>query len=96
MAKHFHLEITDTSLTITRNQQHIDAETALDGIYVLRTTIPAPELDTAGVIGAYKNPANVEKDFRSSRPSTSTSARSGTTGKTRSASSVFLCSWPRT
>ncbi len=65
MAKHFHLEITETSLTITRNQQHIDTETALDGIYVLRTTIPAPELDTAGVIGAYKNLANVEKDFRS-------------------------------
>ena len=40
MAKHLHLEITDTTLTITRNTTAIDAEAALDGIYVLRTTIP--------------------------------------------------------
>jgi hypothetical protein len=64
MAKHFQLTITDTTLTITRDQQNIDTETALDGIYVLRSTIPDDELDTAGVIGAYKNLANVEKDFR--------------------------------
>ena len=65
MAKHFQLQITDTSLTITRNQQNIDNETALDGIYVLRSTIPNDEMDTAGVIGAYKNLANVERNFRS-------------------------------
>jgi len=65
MAKHFHLEITDTTLSITRDQPHIDAEAALDGIYVLRTTIPGEQADTAGVIGAYKNLANVEKDFKS-------------------------------
>lgn len=65
MAKHFHLEITDTMLSITRDQPTIDAEAALDGIYVLRTTIPAEQANTAGVIGAYKSLANVEKDFRS-------------------------------
>ena len=65
MAKHFHLEITDTTLSITRDQPHIDAEAALDGIYVLRSTIPGEQADTATVIGAYKNLANVEKDFRS-------------------------------
>ena len=65
MAKHFHLEITDTTLTITRNQPNIDTETALDGIYVIRSTVTGDDLDTAGVIGAYKNLANVEKDFRS-------------------------------
>ena len=65
MAKHFQVTITDTTLTITRNQPGIDAETALDGLYVLRTTIPDTEADTAGVIGAYKNLANVEKNFRS-------------------------------
>ena len=65
MAKHFHLEITDTTLSITRDQPHIDAEAALDGISVLRTTIPGEQADTAGVIGAYKNLANVEKDFKS-------------------------------
>ncbi|MGA3253441.1 MAG: IS1634 family transposase [Mycobacterium sp.] len=65
MAKHFGLAITNTSLTITRNQTSIDTETALDGIYLLRTTIAADELDTAAVIGAYKNLSRVERDFRS-------------------------------
>jgi hypothetical protein len=65
MAKHFHLDITDTALTITRNQARIDTEAALDGIYVLRTTVPDTELDTAAVIGAYKNLSRVERDFRS-------------------------------
>ena len=65
MAKHFQLAITDTTLTVTRNQQSIDTETALDGIYVIRSTVTGDELDAAGVVGAYKNLAGVEKDFRS-------------------------------
>src|SRR4029077_20348501 len=44
-AKHFTLTITDTSLTVTRNQARIDEETALDGFYVLRTPVPADKLD---------------------------------------------------
>ena len=64
MAKHLHLAITDTTLTITRDQTRIDAEAALDGIYVLRTTVPAGDLDTAGVVTAYKNLAHIERDFR--------------------------------
>ena len=65
MAKHFQLAITNTSLTITRNQTSIDTETARDGIYLLRTTIAADELDTAAVISAYKNLSRLERDFRS-------------------------------
>src|ERR1700682_1203246 len=65
MAKHLHLAITDTTLTVTRKQVQIDAEAALDGIYVLRTSVPATDLDTAAVIGAYKNLSRVERDFRS-------------------------------
>ena len=65
MAKHFQLVITDTTLTVTRNQQNIDTETALDGIYVIRSTVTGDELDAAGVVGAYKNLAGVEKDFKS-------------------------------
>jgi hypothetical protein len=65
MAKHFHLDITDTALTITRDADRIDTEAALDGIYVLRTTATPKELPTAAVIGAYKNLAHVERDFRS-------------------------------
>jgi hypothetical protein len=63
-AKHFQLTITDDSLTITRKQDHIDAEAALDGFYVLRTPIPASDLDGPGVVAAYKNLKYVERDFR--------------------------------
>jgi hypothetical protein len=65
MGKHFHRTITDTSFTYHRDTDAIDAEAALDGIYVLRTSVPAADLDAAGVITSYKNLANVERDFRS-------------------------------
>jgi hypothetical protein len=62
--KHFEVTITDTSLTATRRQAQIDEEAALDGFYVLRTPIPAAELDAPGVVTAYKNLKYVERDFR--------------------------------
>ena len=62
--KHFDLTITETSLAVTRNQAQIDAEAALDGFYVLRTPVPASQLDTPGVVSAYKNLKYVERDFR--------------------------------
>jgi hypothetical protein len=62
--KHFSIVITDTSLAVTRNQAQIDAEAALDGFYVLRTPVPASQLDTPGVVSAYKNLKYVERDFR--------------------------------
>ncbi len=65
MAKHLHLTITDTTVTLTRNHNRITAEAALDGIYVLRTSVPATDLDTPAVINAYKNLSKVERDFRS-------------------------------
>jgi hypothetical protein len=65
MGKHFHRTITDTSFTYQRNQTSIDTETALDGIYLLRTTLTVDTHDTAAVISAYKNLAHVERDFRS-------------------------------
>jgi hypothetical protein len=63
--KHFDIAITDTSLDVERKQAQIDAEAALDGFYVLRTPIPATELDAPGVVTAYKNLKYVERDFRS-------------------------------
>jgi Transposase DDE domain len=63
-AKHFDVTITDTSLTVTRRQDQIDAEAALDGIYVIRTPVPAETLDIAAVVTAYKNLKYVERDFR--------------------------------
>jgi len=65
MAKHFDIAITDDSLTITRRAEQITAEAALDGIYVIRTTVPADTLDPAAAVTAYKQLARVERDFRS-------------------------------
>ena len=62
--KHFEITITDDSLTVTRRQAQIDAEAALDGFYVLRTPVPADELDAPAVVSAYKNLKYVERDFR--------------------------------
>jgi hypothetical protein len=63
-SKHFEVTITDSSLTVTRRQAQIAAEAALDGFYVLRTPIPAAELDAPGVVSAYQNLKYVERDFR--------------------------------
>jgi hypothetical protein len=65
MGKHFDIAITDNSLTITRRQTDIDAEAALDGIYVIRTNVSTDRLDTGDVVTAYKNLSHVERDFRS-------------------------------
>ena len=64
MGKHFHTTITDTTFTYRRDQARIDAEAALDGIYVLRTSVDTDTLDPAAVVEGYKNLANVERDFR--------------------------------
>jgi hypothetical protein len=65
VAKHFDLQITDTAFTWTRRADQIAAEAALDGIYVIRTSVAADQLDAPGVVEAYKQLANVERDFRS-------------------------------
>src|SRR6266498_3503948 len=62
--KHFAVTITDTTLAVQRRQDQIDAEAALDGFYVLRTPVPADELDAPAVVTAYKNLKYVERDFR--------------------------------
>ena len=64
MGKHFRREITDTGFTYERDQQRIAAEAALDGIYVLRTSVNTDTLDPAAVVAGYKNLANIERDFR--------------------------------
>jgi len=63
-AKHFDVTITDDSLAVQRRQAQIDAESALDGFYVIRTAVPASELDAPAVVTAYKNLKYVERDFR--------------------------------
>ena len=62
--KHFEVTITDDNLTVSRRQAQIDEEAALDGLYVIRTPVPAGQLDASGVVTAYKNLKYVERDFR--------------------------------
>jgi hypothetical protein len=62
--KHFQLEITDTSFAFARKQEQIAAEAALDGIYVLRTSVAESDLDAVEVVRAYKQLKEVERAFR--------------------------------
>jgi hypothetical protein len=64
MAKHLELTITDTSFTFARKTAEIAAEAARDGVYVVRTSLPAETLDDAGTVRAYKSLAQVERAFR--------------------------------
>jgi len=65
MAKHFELEIADDHLGVARRTDAIAAEAALDGLYILRTSVPAERLDAPGVVRSYKLLARVERAFRS-------------------------------
>jgi hypothetical protein len=62
--KHFELEISDDSFSYTRKQGQIDEEQALDGFYVLRTTVKRDELPTPDVVRSYKTLAHAEQAFR--------------------------------
>lgn len=65
MAKHFTLTITDDRFAFARDATQIDAEAALDGIYVLRTSLPAEALSPEDTVRIYKSLASVERAFRS-------------------------------
>jgi Transposase DDE domain len=67
VAKHFITSIGEASFTWRRDQQAIDAEAAFDGIYVLRTPVPAAELGAPAVVAAYKDLSHVEQDFKVSK-----------------------------
>jgi hypothetical protein len=64
VAKHFTTSISDEHLSYARNQESIAAEAALDGIYVLRTSVSAGDLDSGEVVSSYKALAHVERAFR--------------------------------
>jgi hypothetical protein len=65
VGKHFDLTITDDSLSFARDHAAIATEAALDGFYVLRTSVPAAVINTADTVRAYKSLARVERAFRS-------------------------------
>jgi Transposase DDE domain len=64
VAKHFTTAITDASFSYARNAASITAEAALDGIYVLRTTVEPGSLHSSEVVSSYKALAQVERAFR--------------------------------
>lgn len=65
MAKHIEISIGDDAFTYARKGEQIAAEAALDGIYVVRTSTEAKELDTSDVVTVYKSLAGVERAFLS-------------------------------
>jgi hypothetical protein len=64
VAKHFILDIGEGRISWRRDQDSIDAEAATDGIYVIRTPVPAETLDAPAAVAAYKDLARLERDFR--------------------------------
>ena len=65
VAKHFELRITDASFSFLRKHEAILAEAALDGIYIIRTSVEATRMAAADCVRNYKALANVERAFRS-------------------------------
>jgi hypothetical protein len=64
VAKHFRIDIAEDRFSYARDQDSITAEAALDGIYVLRTSVGADALDSSQVVSSYKALAQVERAFR--------------------------------
>ncbi len=65
MAKHFELGITDRAFSYRRKEEAIREEAALDGLYVVRTSVPKEAMTAEETVGAYKSLAHVERAFRS-------------------------------
>ena len=65
VAKHFELEIGEATFSFRRRADSIAAEAALDGVYIVRTSVPANEMEAADCVRNYKSLANVERAFRS-------------------------------
>ena len=64
MAKHFNLAITDTGLAFSRKAEAIAAEAALDGVYVIRSSLPGDGFPAAALVLAYKGLSHAERGFR--------------------------------
>lgn len=91
MAKHLELTITDTALSWRRRDQAIAAEAALDGLYVIRTSLPKEQLDAGAAVAAYKSLAQVERAFRSMKTVDLNVRPVFVYSETRVRAHVFLC-----
>ena len=65
VAKHFELTIGEATFSFRRKPESIAAEAALDGLYIIRTSVPAQQMEAADCVRNYKSLANVERAFRS-------------------------------
>ena len=65
MAKHFQVTITEAEFTYGRDEERIAQEAALDGVYIIRTSVPDTTLDAEDTVRAYKALSEVERAFRS-------------------------------
>jgi transposase len=65
MGKHFRLFIEDDGFRCERKPDNLEREAALDGIYVIRTSVPVQTLSSEKVVGCYKGLSDVERAFRS-------------------------------
>jgi len=65
VAKHFELDIEDGQLEFSIRQDLVDAEAALDGLYVIRTSLPGEQLSSDEAVRSYKRLTQVERAFRS-------------------------------
>ena len=65
MQKHFELVITDNSFTYSRREENIACEAALDGLYVIRTSVASEAMQDEQVVATYKSLSRVERAFRS-------------------------------
>jgi len=64
VGKHFALSIEESGFTFERLDQQIAAEAALDGLYVIRTSVPKKQMSSADAVRSYKALAEVERAFR--------------------------------
>jgi hypothetical protein len=65
VGKHFALTIGESTFTFQRQLDSIAAEAALDGVYIIRTSVPTAQMDAAACVRNYKALTNVERAFRS-------------------------------
>ncbi len=65
VAKHFELAIGEASFSWARRSERIATEAALDGVYIIRTSVPTEQMDAPTCVRNYKALANVERAFRS-------------------------------
>ncbi len=96
MAKHFDLAITETGFTWSRKAEAIAAEAALDGIYVIRSSLPGDGFPAPPSSSPIKASATPSAASATSNPATSTSARSTIAGPIASAPMSSCACWPTT